>query len=216
MAFASSSLRNTLLLAGICLIANTVFLSAALAENKATPTPAPATPTDTGLDVGNEPGTDIVCQADVYFTWQKKVKTSKDAQGQASHQEPAPPVEVFFATVGDSGLRESDIRARIDVRLASAKSHALDHCRSLHQDQTSCFSARLKSHASEYGMMDYAARKTLIAAINDDCSDEIGACLSASSKEIRCFLNRPPTIKPPAAEISDGKKDQKKDEKKKK
>ena len=181
-------------------------ISYALAENKIEPAPSPSAQ----LQVGNEAGVDIVCQSDVYFRWQKHPKTRKDEKGQTIQEEAPPPEDVFFSTVSKSGLSESDVRQQLQAPLSAEKGESINHCRLLHNDQAHCISSRLKARNSDYSVLDFAARRAIFSAIEADCTNELGNCLTAESKEVHCYLNRPPHQKAAAPEAEPKKEDKKK------
>ncbi len=176
---------------------------------------SPAMPAaETGTLTSSRPGEDVVCQSDVFFSWQKRPKEKKDEQGRIIVEAPPPPVEAFFATISTSGIAETDVRTRLNSMLPQAKAQALERCRSTHEDFAGCISNRLRSQAADYNVLDYSARHSVLAAIENDCSYALGTCLAAASKDIRCFLNKPLEVKASEGSAPDDKKDAK--EKKKK
>jgi hypothetical protein len=200
----------------VCLIVVSLPVPAS-AQEKAAPPPEPAQ-VQAGLDVSGQPGVDITCQSDVLYTWRRVIKNEQnDQKNQAAppppQEEPAPS-EVFYVTLGENGLIENDVRTRLTSRLAAIKAQALTYCKNMHEDRSGCIISRLKSQPKDYAVMDFSARKTLLAAIEGDCANDTGICLSSESKEIRCFVNKPPDMGVSKTEGTEAKKDDK-DKKKK-
>jgi hypothetical protein len=200
----------------ICCFVPLFMLSCTLAaaEDKTVPSAASAG-AGTGSLSNTEPGADVVCQYDVYFTWQKRPKEKKDEKGRVVVEQPPPPAEAFFSTISVSGINEPDVRSNLTNLLPQAKAQALEHCRNAYEDLGGCISNHLKSRATEYSSMDFPARKSLLSAIENDCNYTLGTCLSSDSKDVRCFLNKPLETKPAAVAAEAGGQKESKDKKKK-
>lgn len=164
--------------------------------------------------VKEEKGTDIVCQADVYYTWHKT--PSPMDQNSPDKTPPVKPkvVRTFYKTVGEHGLSLTDLKNRLTSKLATVQSDALSHCKRMHQDQAGCLATRLRKLSTDYKMMDFSSRKTMLAAIKRDCDGIAGTCISAEANPAQCFLNRPPDA--PAPDKTDPEAEKKGKKKKKK
>ena len=114
------------------------------------------------------------------------------------------PIETFFETIGEKGPVPSEVKEKLNARLPSLKGQAFEQCRRDHEDQAGCIASSLKTHAVDYDLFDFAARKTLLEAISQDCDNNAGVCLSVNTVLEKCRIS--------SAAALPGKKDKKEEE----
>ncbi|MCB0325741.1 MAG: hypothetical protein KDD69_19300 [Bdellovibrionales bacterium] len=175
---------------------------------------ADAAAVDAGEPDADEPltgknGIDLICQTEIRYTWQRAAKTDGKSPAPAGD-----PIEAYFATVGERGLSQKDVRVKLESKLAGVQQDAIEYCRRTHQDQAQCVATRLRSLAQDYNMMDFKARSALLSAIQEDCASNTGVCLSTQAAPIKCHVDRPPDLAPESSSESSGA-GEKKEEKKK-
>jgi hypothetical protein len=197
-------------------VSSTAWAEAAKEEAKAQP--AEAAP-QAGLVPG--PGADIICEADIFFSW--KLSPPKEKENAANNTQAAPEndddseaVKEFFSSAGEEGLVEEEVRNRLSAKLPQMQQEAMKFCVSAHQDQTGCISSKIRLNADQYSRLDFVARKAMIDAINNDCEQSLGKCLSTETGEMKCRINRPPDVPAQAAASADEKSTEKSKDTKKK
>lgn len=199
--------------------------SRAYAEDPPAKAPEEAVPAEPPL----EPGTDYICEVDIFYIWKPEPKPKKPLAKPTSGKASSEPVEKetpvvlenvreFFTTAGDQGLVKEEIINRLSSKIPFYERQASDQCKSSHQDLTLCVSSRLRANFEQYNKLDYATRKAMTDGIESDCAHKLGKCLSTDASEIRCQVNRSPEVpaKPPGeAEAAAGGKEKEKEKKKK-
>jgi len=162
-----------------------------------------------------EPGSDYVCQSDISYTWRPsppplpKPDPSVRPQTVPTPAPPPEPVKEFFTAAGEQGMNEKEVRERLIGKLPEIRRQASDACRSAHQDFSVCVSSRLRATYDQYVKLDFAARRAMIDAIDVDCQQRMGTCLSDEASEVRCYVNRSPDAVP-KVEAEAGKEKEKK------
>ena len=167
--------------------------TAVRAEDQPAPGTSPSPAASPAQLKASGESSEVVCEADVFFTWKKTpplVEPGKNAQ-----PTPAPEgleeVKSFFSTITDHGMTEDEARRKVSDQNASVESRALERCRLLKEDQAACLTTGLKNYAKEYNLLDFNARKAVVSAITSDCAKNSGRCLSSVVSPVRCYLSAP-------------------------
>ncbi len=159
-----------------------------------------------------EPGSDFVCEAQVTYNWRKRTPVLPKGS-----KEPAPtpydPIKVFFATVGERGTIEADVKERVTGILEKTKEEAQIDCKSVHENQTGCVSRKMRENSDGYSRMDFSARRSFLDAVKSDCEEAFGNCLNSEASAVLCRVRKPSDIAPKPPEAA---KDTAKDKGKKK
>ena len=193
-----------------CAVSLLLCVHNAAAQNKA---PAKEAPADAAaVAPGLEPGTDYVCEAEIYYIWKPAPPPPKP--GVPDTEPPAENTKDFFAMAGDQGLVEEEVKNRLNTKIPQMQQQAMSQCVELHQDQTACISSKMKIGFAQISRLDFAARRAMADAISNDCERQLGRCLSTAVSEPKCHLNRPPDM-PVAAPAAEAGKAPAKDAKKK-
>lgn len=152
------------------------------------------------------------CEADIFYSWKKTPPKPVPGQKDAAPPAEAEPAEVFYTRAGEQGAVEEEVKARVEKKLETMKAEALSACREAHEDQARCITTGLKTISKEYNRADYAARGALLKSVTDDCENTNGACVSARTGDVACYLHHPPDEA--AAASADAGADDKKKKKK--
>lgn len=160
---------------------------AAKEKDKAKPADAAA---ESGVP-GLAPGTDYVCEVDIFFKWRPRPKKTNGSTPELD------PIKDFFTTAGDEGVVEDEVKNRLGTKIPNLERQAMDMCKSIHQDKTLCVAARMRSSVEHYTKLDFTARRAMAEAIDRDCEHKLGKCLGTEASEIRCHLNRSPEVPMP-------------------
>lgn len=155
----------------------------------------------------------FVCEADIHYTWKPlpppppKEEAVKPADPKAppadekTAEKEIEPITVFYKRAGAEGREEADVRRKLTATLQNAKKAALEYCNDKHQNQAACISKGFAIIRNEYREADFHLRKPLLDSVTKSCEANYGICTAANHGEITCYENRPPDLRPKAAEV---------------
>lgn len=186
---------------------NTIFLLAltlpglAFAADKKADAAAGATAESTST---------FICESPISYSWKRKpVPLVKDKKG-AVEAEPVTPQDVFFQRALARAKTEAEAKSVLKAEIESTQAAAMRECDSAHGKQGTCVSRQLKDAKDEYRTLDYAARRALLQAITEDCTNNVGTCIGAKAGEAECREDKSEAEGEKPGDKKDGGKDAKK------
>jgi len=140
------------------------------------------------------PGEQFNCSVDIFYQWTPdtradKVSSELESDKTTVKEDPAPPTEVkeFYLSLVERGKQGPATKSQLQQRIEKASAEALSHCRNSHSS-SKCIEEKLRSSNTQYQLMDFQGKKTLMKSITDSCDAIAGICKGASNSEIRCEI----------------------------
>ena len=127
------------------------------------------------------------CSADISYLWEHRMEPEavKNVKGQKKPKAPERTQE-HYQTVFETASNEQEAREKLKGQLATYKSDAFEACQNKHSNMANCVAGGIRKNSSEYRLLDFSARRTILKALEEDCRAVSGRCISTSASEIGC------------------------------
>lgn len=142
---------------------------------------------------------EITCASTVSYNWEKKGETGQKGE--------------IFAVVFAHGSTEEAARAELILKSRTSQADALNSCRQEHETISTCVSQKFNRAQDAFKNGSFTTRRTIETAITEECSKDLGTCLSTDTSQPECHTLSIPTPTPAASPETSAASETKKDNK---
>jgi len=128
---------------------------------------------------------EITCASTVSYNWEKKGETGQKGE--------------IFAVVFAHGLTEEAARAELILKSRTSQADALSSCREQHETISTCVSQKFNRAQDAFKNGSFTTRRAIETAITEECSKDLGTCLSTDTSQPECHALSIPTPTPAAS-----------------
>ena len=128
---------------------------------------------------------EITCASTITYNWEKKGETGQKAE--------------IFAVVFAHGSTDEAARAELILKSRLSQADALNSCRQEHETISTCVSQKFNRAQDAFKNSSFSARRTIETAITEECSKDLGNCLSTDASQPECHALSVPTPTPVAS-----------------
>ncbi len=139
---------------------------------------------------------EITCASTVSYNWEKKGETGQKGE--------------IFAVVFANGSTEEAARAELILKSRLSQAEALSSCREQHESISTCVSQKFNRAQDAFKNSSFSSRRAIETAITEECSKDLGTCLSTDTSQPECHALGIPTPAPVASPETDGTAENKK------
>lgn len=125
---------------------------------------------------------EISCASTVSYNWEKKGESGQKAE--------------IFTVVFSHGETEEFARAGLIPKSRRAQADALTSCRQAHETISTCVSRKLRLASAVVERSTFSTRRTIETGITEECTKDLGTCLSTETSQPECHAERAPTPTP--------------------
>jgi hypothetical protein len=132
---------------------------------------------------------EVRCSADISYLWERRMEPDvvKDDKGKKEPKAPEKTQE-HYQTVFETASNEQKAQQKLEDQLANYKSDAFEACQNKHSNMANCVAGGIRKNSSEYRLLDFSARRTILKALEEDCRAISGRCLSTNASKISCSI----------------------------
>jgi hypothetical protein len=128
---------------------------------------------------------EITCASTVSYNWEKKGETGQKG--------------VIFSVVFAHGSTEEAARAELILKSRLSQADALISCQQEHETISSCVSQKFNRAQGAFKNGSFSTRRAIETAITEECSKDLGTCLSTDTSQPECHALSIPTPTPVAS-----------------
>ncbi len=129
------------------------------------------------------------CEADISYVWEHREKPKKNRpQERKATKKKIPPKRstVYFKTASEIGNSEDEAKAKLQTKLKHVKTEAFKQCEHKHTKMANCLAGGIRKHNSNYRLLDFRTRRSILNALEEDCHSFSGQCIKTLTSPVTC------------------------------
>ncbi len=145
----------------------------------------------------NSAFTEVICNAPVFYNWEKDIVVNKNQGGKTSplkdkknmNQKDTKSKEkhsVYWGIISAKGDTEENAKKNLDNALLEKQGDIIKKCKEEHEGLSRCIAGSYASLKEVLATSTFKAREELEKSIKQDCENKVGYCLNTEKKDSIC------------------------------